>query len=752
MAATATISASTTHPVVGRSTMTLVGTSSPLNSPPGSPGATSLVLAAPLPTASSLQGQTIGGSLLNNNSSGAALASAIKVATASTAANVAARSAPPVKAPAVVSAMVKAGSAPTSTVLGTGHTLSTSAVPATSTTSTAPETTTSVSLSAPVPTPVQASVIQATTASVPVATALVPTPIVDSLPAAATSEATTFFDDMINAPQPPANILTLSPTTSLPDLYHDFFDNHPELYDSDQSSDPEMDLDLEDYSPVAIRARTMADMRQTIITPIQVPLIADRPKLETIDTINLMIHHQTGNNAQGHGRQSMNMHGHQHSADESSTNQTPQRRKKASRACFHCQKAHLTCDDARPCQRCVKRDLAGSCTDGVRKRAKYLQDSIDTQQRAAEQARLDQESQQAQACTTTRDSPLNDAQALFNFPNVSSITSTSSTLSTLTSLAAVKATAPFSPISTSPSPTTPAVPDHGFGSDAINLEYSILSTMVSSPTADLQSMTSELSMIENWQRQGALEAMANSLQQQQQLSRSTLSQQQQQQQGNSTNGVFGNSKRSNSLQTGMSKGNKRKFPTNTPENVYANTKQPFNYTDGFHYLLRYVRERMDKDEMMRVCRAMAMFRPSFIALIMNLTPEDLIFMETCFQRTVLEFEKLISFSGTPTVVWRRTGEIALVGKEFSLLTQWSRDQLLNKKTYIYELMDNQSAVEYWEKFSTHAFENTEQTVMTTCILLSPTNRVVPCTFCFTIKRDIFDIPLAIVGNFLPILA
>lgn len=113
---------------------------------------------------------------------------------------------------------------------------------------------------------------------------------------------------------------------------------------------------------------------------------------------------------------------------------------------------------------------------------------------------------------------------------------------------------------------------------------------------------------------------------------------------------------------------------------------------------------------------------------------------------------MISFSGTPTVVWRRTGEIALVGKEFSLLTQWPRDQLVNKKTYIYELMENQSAVEYWEKFSTHAFENTEQTVMTTCILLSPTNRMVPCTFCFTIKRDIFDIPLAIVGNFLPILS
>jgi hypothetical protein len=46
---------------------------------------------------------------------------------------------------------------------------------------------------------------------------------------------------------------------------------------------------------------------------------------------------------------------------------------------------------------------------------------------------------------------------------------------------------------------------------------------------------------------------------------------------------------------------------------------------------------------------------------------------------------LISYSGTPTVVWRRTGEITLVGKEFSLLTQWSRDALLSKKTYIYEV-------------------------------------------------------------------
>lgn len=72
------------------------------------------------------------------------------------------------------------------------------------------------------------------------------------------------------------------------------------------------------------------------------------------------------------------------------------KKKKANRACFHCQKAHLTCDDcaysssvvagyvakrffnsllpARPCQRCIKRGIANNCTEGHRKKAKYLLD------------------------------------------------------------------------------------------------------------------------------------------------------------------------------------------------------------------------------------------------------------------------------------------------------------------------------------------------------------------------------------------
>jgi len=323
--------------------------------------------------------------------------------------------------------------------------------------------------------------------------------------------------------------------------------------------------------------------------------------------------------------------------------------------------------------------------------------------------------------------------------------------------------------------------DYGFGSETTGLEYSILSNMLQSPgelpaTSDAQtaSSTTETSpLVSQTPTSADMSPQTSAADQTMAMdtsmwpdpkpidSSSTIT---------ATSSPFAvpqGSPSANSSQqqkpthyamtkrdsVSSSGGGRRKGGSgNTPEAVYAGVKRPFNYAEGFHYLIQHVRDKMGREDLMRISRALALFRPSFIALIMNLTEEDLVFMEKCLQRTLLEYEKLISFSGTPTVVWRRTGEICLVGKEFSLLTNWSKDALLGKKKYIYELMDNQSAVEYWEKFAMHAFDNTESCAFTTCILLSPTNRPVPCTFCFSIKRDIFDLPSVIVGNFLPILS
>lgn len=63
-----------------------------------------------------------------------------------------------------------------------------------------------------------------------------------------------------------------------------------------------------------------------------------------------------------------------------------------------------------------------------------------------------------------------------------------------------------------------------------------------------------------------------------------------------------------------------------------------------------------------------------------------------------------------------------------------------------QLFENQSVVEYWENFANHAFENTTQSVYSHCVLLKPSGAPVPCTFCFSIRRDIMDLPSLVIGT------
>ncbi|KAF8973111.1 hypothetical protein BDZ97DRAFT_1779446 [Flammula alnicola] len=189
------------------------------------------------------------------------------------------------------------------------------------------------------------------------------------------------------------------------------------------------------------------------------------------------------------------------------------------------------------------------------------------------------------------------------------------------------------------------------------------------------------------------------------------------------------------------------------QNINDRVTTPYDYTEGYHFLMKHLPTRFEKNDILRIVRALAIFRPSLIALQMPLSLDDEIFVEKCFQRSLLELDKLMSYSGTPTVVWRRTGEICLVAPEFCMLTEWPLEDLVSngRKKYIYELFENQSVVEYWENFASHAFENTTQSVYSHCVLLKPSGAPVPSTFCFSIRRDLFDLPSIVIGQWLPLL-
>jgi hypothetical protein len=62
-----------------------------------------------------------------------------------------------------------------------------------------------------------------------------------------------------------------------------------------------------------------------------------------------------------------------------------------------------------------------------------------------------------------------------------------------------------------------------------------------------------------------------------------------------------------------------------------------------------------------------------------------------------ELEKLISYSATPTAVWRRTGEICYANPEFCSLVKRNEGDLLQgqrdgEKQYIYQLFSKPSYV------------------------------------------------------------
>ncbi|KAF8894034.1 hypothetical protein BD779DRAFT_1467603 [Infundibulicybe gibba] len=484
------------------------------------------------------------------------------------------------------------------------------------------------------------------------------------------------------------------------------------------------------------------------------------------------------------------------------------KKKKANRACFHCQKAHLTCDDSRPCQRCIKRGIATNCTEGHRKKAKYLLD----------------EQELGKSPKTAQAGEVLGSRKQYNRTTFVSFSPRSPHSHFLLSPASAPET--FNPSDSMLNVSFD--PNFTFGSEAANLEYSILSAILGNPsptdsatsppppsshypwvsTADsidypssprlsstpyTTSSTfaadssgdnntspvqathylaypyhSELSYPQYTSPQQRQDVPLHPLQPRYPLDARPRSppasiflsdpakskpQSQQQESGllspppSNASPVTTNSIPPSLLETTSAP------PTGSKlQSIHNTVTAPYDYTEGYHFLMKHLPSRFEKNDILRIVRALAIFRPSLIALQMPLSLDDEVFVEKCFQRSLLELDKLISFSGTPTVVWRRTGEICLVAPEFCMLTEWPMEELMGGKKYIYELFENQSVVEYWENFAEHAFENTTQSVYSHCVLLKPDGAPVPATFCFSIRRDLFDLPSIVIGVYTTTLA
>ncbi|ODA82406.1 hypothetical protein RJ55_00913 [Drechmeria coniospora] len=590
------------------------------------------------------------------------------------------------------------------------------------------------------------------------------------------------------------------------------------------------------------------------------------------------------------------------------------RRKKARRACYACQRAHLTCGDERPCKRCVKRGLATGCQDGVRKKAKYLHDApedalgpvlgpsynnIRARPISPRQASSHSHSDAAVPAVTpptflprtaTPSFPIYPAgsQAQVGMPDSLPFNPQASPVSVSTSYQAPAAGAqsmtmlPGNTMDLSAlfDPSNPALYNFdleglNFGSQYAGWEFGILNKMAlgaETPPCDNMSQTADanyaamfsngatpaydaimgsdffggVDSTSNFYTQDnlqhglphayAIAAGPTSL-----ASPSTDATASPQATLDATldaspgTGPFGGlpnvaastmKPRQDRLMHQMLGKRQRDSAA-----VYASVKEPYPYTAGFHNMISVIKHRLPLNKLLLIARSLGEIRPSFISCTKDLTREDLVFMEKCFQRTLVEFDDFLQHSCAPTIVCRRSGEVAAVNKEFTALTRWTKEVLLGKEpnrnaharpasnggsvdgdsaartgdstaetregggggdrpqpVFLAELLDDDSVVQFYRDFAQLAFEDSRGKVQRSCSLLkyrtqdeldgkartsrkdaktsilsSRVTRIdgehgisriakdgkVNCTYCWTIKRDVFDIPMMIIMNFLP---
>ncbi|KAG0239740.1 hypothetical protein BGX31_002517 [Mortierella sp. GBA43] len=181
--------------------------------------------------------------------------------------------------------------------------------------------------------------------------------------------------------------------------------------------------------------------------------------------------------------------------------------------------------------------------------------------------------------------------------------------------------------------------------------------------------------------------------------------------------------------------------------------KPYNYVNGYSRLQKYMDSNMSNISRQRILNVMGTFRPAFRSVAQSLTDIDLVLVEEAFERLLLDYDRVFSSMGIPACLWRRTGEIYKGNKEFASLVNVPLEMLREGRLCIYELMAEESAVNYWEKYGNIAFDAGQKAVLTSCLLKNPdpdSQNVISCCFSFTIRRDKYNIPTVIVGNFLPV--
>ncbi|QWU90205.1 hypothetical protein CA3LBN_004566 [Candidozyma haemuli] len=419
------------------------------------------------------------------------------------------------------------------------------------------------------------------------------------------------------------------------------------------------------------------------------------------------------------------------------TPQEKKARRPASRACTFCHSKHLQCSNTRPCQNCIKRGIANDCQDVVRKKAKYMTPP------EPDRPQVTQPKQEPE----------------FDLHNLHSRSYSMNLAESIESA-----------LGKDSSGSTPST---NFNSNFLNQEYMMLGDLISKPSSPSSSFDN-LNMPPPMVSPNIVSDHDTDRESRPFIA---LGDARDDDSGSDFSLQFAKATEAQYVSPLLSH-----HIYQTVQDIYSNKIIGFDYPSSYHSLTFFLKKRFalsdtdaspeenarKRNNLLIILKLIASYRPTFISAHKSLfKPFDFQFLEMSFQRCLLDYENLSKLNASPTIIWRRTGEIVSISNDLVNLLGLRSSDILSKRTFIIELMyDDESIVEYFRLFKSVAVGNLHSTIVTRCKLIkrfteheriARTNTRIRdydyIEFCsaWTVKRDLFDIPMMIVGQFLPVL-
>ncbi|KDQ09218.1 hypothetical protein BOTBODRAFT_69322 [Botryobasidium botryosum FD-172 SS1] len=439
------------------------------------------------------------------------------------------------------------------------------------------------------------------------------------------------------------------------------------------------------------------------------------------------------------------------------------KRRKVNHACLYCRRSHMTCDEGRPCQRCIKREIGHLCHDEPKHKPSTGHEETHTPTGGDSNQHLPTEPS-GSGMQGPPDLPFS-----FGMGNNNRVPMDNQ----------------WTGMSQSPLLFQP--PNLG------NSEFSVLSEFLESlddksfinsqnpPFMPGPRITPFSASPGSNMEAGPMSQMSEAMQVQQQ-------QQQQQQQSQPqphtehVEVLPAATKTERFLLTAADQedGPRDERLTRVIHAKYeAGLLKPFNYVKGYARLSRWMETNVSPEARQQILQPLSILRPKFRAIAQSLTDIDLVFIEEAFERLLLDYDRVFSAMGIPACLWRRTGEIYKGNKEFADLVGVDVSLLRDGQLCIYELMSEEAACNYWERYGMVAFDPNQKAVLTSCVLRykplpssfigasstssaqgtpgppKPPKRgkdapkqvaFINCCFSFTIRRDTWGIPTLIAGG------